>query len=115
MITSKQIIRVTRDDPRFDTIYEALKAQGFRIDEDTMSAIFTKSDICGPIYSSDAEMTKLNEDDEQIETKEIIRCRDCVYSEDTYHDGDCYCNRPKESLQYIGDWGHYCGWAMRKE
>lgn len=45
----------------------------------------------------------------------VVRCKDCVYSEDTYHDGDCYCNRPKESLQYICNWGHYCGWALRKD
>lgn len=44
----------------------------------------------------------------------VIRCKDCKYSIDEYHDGECYCDYTK-CLQYIKDWNHYCSWAKRRE
>ena len=39
---------------------------------------------------------------------QIIRCKDCQYSVDEYHDGYCYCKRPDCQLTWINDWDFYC-------
>ena len=49
-----------------------------------------------------------------IDAVPVIRCKDCKYSVDEYHDGECYCYYTK-CLQYIKDWNHYCSWAKRRE
>lgn len=88
MITSKQIITVTRDDPRFDTIYESFKTHGFRIDEDTLSATFTKSDICDVVP--------------------VTRCRNCenfVVDED-----QTYCMERYGQCDEDG----FCAWAEKR-
>lgn len=47
---------------------------------------------------------------------EIIRCKDCRYGVDYYHDGDCYCSNPKCELRYFGgSWEFYCADAERRE
>ena len=51
-----------------------------------------------------------------IYTKPLIRCRDCKYGVDYYHEGDCYCSNPKWGLKYFGgSWKFYCADAERKE
>ena len=46
---------------------------------------------------------------------EIIRCKDCRYGVDYYHEGDCYCSNPKWGLKYFGgSWEFYCADAERR-
>lgn len=46
---------------------------------------------------------------------EIIRCKDCKYGVDYYHDGDCYCAKPGYELLYFdGSWEFYCANAERR-
>ena len=46
--------------------------------------------------------------------EEIIRCKDCRYGVDYYHDGDCYCAKPGYELLYFdGSWEFYCANAER--
>jgi len=47
---------------------------------------------------------------------EIIRCKDCKYGVDYYHDGSCYCAKPGYELLYFdGSWEFYCANAERRE
>ena len=47
---------------------------------------------------------------------EIIRCKDCKYGVDYYHDGSCYCAKPGYGLLYFdGSWEFYCANAERRE
>ena len=46
---------------------------------------------------------------------QIIRCKDCKYGVDYYHEWDCYCSNPKHGLTYFGgSWEFYCADAERK-
>lgn len=46
---------------------------------------------------------------------EIIRCKDCKYGVDYYHDGSCYCAKPGYELLYFeGSWEFYCANAERR-
>lgn len=46
---------------------------------------------------------------------EIVRCKDCRYGVDYYHEGDCYCSNPKWGLKYFGgSWEFYCADAERR-
>ena len=46
---------------------------------------------------------------------EIVRCKDCRYGVDYYHEGDCYCSNPKWGLEYFGgSWEFYCADAERR-
>ena len=45
----------------------------------------------------------------------IVRCKDCRYGVDYYHEGDCYCSNPKWGLKYFGgSWNFYCADAERR-
>ena len=47
--------------------------------------------------------------------EEIIRCKDCRYGVDYYHDGNCYCAKPGYELLYFdGSWEFYCANAERE-
>ena len=47
---------------------------------------------------------------------DIIRCKDCKYGVDYYHDGSCYCAKPGYELLYFdGSWEFYCANAERRE
>lgn len=46
----------------------------------------------------------------------VVRCKDCKYGVDYYHEGDCYCSNPKWGLRYFGgSWDFYCADAKRRE
>lgn len=45
----------------------------------------------------------------------VVRCKDCKYSDDYYHDGSCYCKHPEHEMRYIGtNWNWYCADGERK-
>lgn len=47
---------------------------------------------------------------------EIVKCKDCMWGTDYYHDGDCYCLNPKWGMKYFGgSWNFYCAEAERRE
>ena len=47
---------------------------------------------------------------------EVVRCKDCEYGVDYYHDGECYCSKPCQPLEWFGgSWEYYCADGKRKE
>ena len=51
-----------------------------------------------------------------VEAEPVVRCKDCRYGVDYYHEGDCYCSNPKWGLRYFGgSWKFYCADAERRE
>lgn len=55
------------------------------------------------------------EDASDADVVEIIRCKDCKYGVDYYHEGDCYCLNPKWGMTYFrGSWEFYCAEAERR-
>lgn len=46
----------------------------------------------------------------------VVRCKDCKWGVDYYHEGDCYCLHPKWGLTYFdGSWKFYCADGERRE
>lgn len=55
------------------------------------------------------------EEAETIDAVQVVRCKDCRYGVDYYHEGDCYCSNPKWGLKYFGgSWKFYCADAERR-
>lgn len=51
-----------------------------------------------------------------VDAEPVVRCKDCKYSVDYYHDGDCYCMNPIMGLLYFGgSWDFYCADGKRRE
>lgn len=51
-----------------------------------------------------------------IDAEPVVRCKDCKWGVDYYHEGDCYCLHPKCGLTYFdGSWKFYCADGERRE
>ena len=56
------------------------------------------------------------DDQPTVDAIEIVRCKDCKYAIDYYGDGDIYCKRPFQMLDYHDnnpDW--FCAAGERKD
>ena len=63
-----------------------------------------------------ARIVENGQDMRVIAQPEIIRCKDCRYGVDYYHDGNCCCAKPGYELLYFdGSWEFYCANAEREE